>query len=101
MRGYITGSAWKEYVEKGTVHGVLVSGPDGGKLVESEKFEKPLYTPCKPEESGNRHSSHIASSGTTSDYTVQQQRQKQATRMKIFTQIAVGTKCGDSTSRTY
>ena len=46
VRGYITGSAWKEYSQNGTVHGMLVSGPDGRKLQESEEFEKPIYTPC-------------------------------------------------------
>lgn len=47
VRGYITGSAWKEYQERGTVHGMQVSGPNGAKLQESEMLEKPLYTPCK------------------------------------------------------
>ena len=46
VRGYITGSAWKEYSQKGTVHGMPVSGPNGRKLQESEEFEKPIYTPC-------------------------------------------------------
>ena len=47
MRGYITGSAWQEYAEKGTVHGMKLVGPKGRKLIESERLEKPLYTPCK------------------------------------------------------
>ncbi len=46
VRGYITGSAWKEYSEKGTVHGMQVSGADGRRLQESEAFERPLFTPC-------------------------------------------------------
>lgn len=46
VRGYITGSAWKEYTEKGTVHGIRVSGPNGTKLIEGQAFEEPLYTPC-------------------------------------------------------
>lgn len=46
VREYITGSAWKEYTEKGTVHGIRVSGPNGTKLVEGQAFEEPLYTPC-------------------------------------------------------
>ncbi|RQM08481.1 hypothetical protein DH86_00000499 [Scytalidium sp. 3C] len=45
VRGYITGSGWKEYTTKGTVHGMHVEGPGGRKLVESEKLEKPIYTP--------------------------------------------------------
>lgn len=46
VRGYITGSAWQEYTEKGTVHGIRVSGLNGTKLVEGQAFEEPLYTPC-------------------------------------------------------
>ncbi|MCJ1349932.1 Bifunctional purine biosynthetic protein ade1, partial [Peltigera leucophlebia] len=52
VRGYITGSAWKEYTEKGTVHGIRVSGPNGTKLVESQAFEEPLYTPSTKAEAG-------------------------------------------------
>lgn len=48
VRGYISGSAWKEYSVKGTIHGMRVSGRGGGKLQESEKLENPIYTPCKP-----------------------------------------------------
>jgi phosphoribosylaminoimidazole-succinocarboxamide synthase len=48
VRGYITGSAWKEYVQKGTVHGIRVK--EGMK--ESEKFDTPLYTPSTKAEAG-------------------------------------------------
>jgi len=48
VRGYITGSAWKEYQKKGTVHGIKV--PEGMK--ESEMFKKPLYTPSTKAEQG-------------------------------------------------
>ncbi len=47
IRGYVSGSAWKEYSEKGTIHGMTVSGPGGRKLEESEKLDNPIYTPCK------------------------------------------------------
>ena len=49
MRGYITGSGWQEYAEKGTVHGMKLAGLNGRRLIESERLEKPLYTPCKCE----------------------------------------------------
>ncbi|MCJ1427682.1 Bifunctional purine biosynthetic protein ade1 [Sticta canariensis] len=52
VRGYITGSAWKEYSEKGTVHGMELAGPNGRKLVESERMEKPVYTPSTKAEVG-------------------------------------------------
>ncbi len=48
MRGYITGSAWSEYVKKGTVHGLEM--PKG--LRESEKLAKPLWTPSTKAEAG-------------------------------------------------
>jgi len=42
VRGYLAGSGWKEYKQKGTVCGMKL--PDG--LVESSRLEKPLYTPA-------------------------------------------------------
>jgi phosphoribosylaminoimidazole-succinocarboxamide synthase len=48
VRGYITGSAWKEYVKQGTVHGIKVA--DG--LKENEKFPTPIYTPSTKAEQG-------------------------------------------------
>jgi phosphoribosylaminoimidazole-succinocarboxamide synthase len=42
VRGYITGSAWKEYVEKGTVHGI----PQEAGLQCCAPFPRgPIYTP--------------------------------------------------------
>jgi len=41
VRGYITGSAWKEYQEKGEVCGIKL--PQG--LRESEKLPEPIFTP--------------------------------------------------------
>jgi len=41
VRGYITGSAWKEYKAKGTMHGTEL--PAG--LVESERLPEPVFTP--------------------------------------------------------
>ncbi|KAJ5937397.1 Phosphoribosylaminoimidazolesuccinocarboxamide synthase, partial [Penicillium verhagenii] len=49
VRGYITGSAWKEYQKSGTVHGIPV--PAG--LKESEAFPNgPIYTPSTKAEQG-------------------------------------------------
>ncbi|HIJ73321.1 MAG TPA: phosphoribosylaminoimidazolesuccinocarboxamide synthase [Candidatus Hydrogenedentes bacterium] len=42
IRGYLAGSGWREYKEKGTVCGLPL--PAG--LVESSKLEKPLFTPA-------------------------------------------------------
>lgn len=48
VRGYITGSAWSEYQKSGTVHGIAM--PAG--LRESEKLERPIWTPSTKAELG-------------------------------------------------
>lgn len=48
VRGYITGSGWKEYKAKGTVCDIPL--PQG--LQESEKLAEPLYTPSTKAEQG-------------------------------------------------
>ncbi|NRA36768.1 MAG: phosphoribosylaminoimidazolesuccinocarboxamide synthase [Planctomycetes bacterium] len=48
VRGYITGSGWKEYKKKGTVCDIPL--PEG--LQESEKLAAPLYTPSTKAEQG-------------------------------------------------
>ena len=49
VRGYLSGSGWKEYRESGTVCGIAL--PDG--LVESSKLDEPIFTPATKEESGH------------------------------------------------
>jgi phosphoribosylaminoimidazole-succinocarboxamide synthase len=49
VRGYITGSAWKEYESSGTVCGERM--PIG--LEKSEKLEKPIFTPSTKAEEGH------------------------------------------------
>ncbi|KAI9759484.1 MAG: hypothetical protein M4579_002324 [Chaenotheca gracillima] len=48
VRGYVTGSAWVEYQKTGTIHGMRVAPG----LRESEKLEKPLWTPSTKAEMG-------------------------------------------------
>lgn len=48
VRGYISGSGWKEYQKTGTVSGILL--PKG--LVESSKLGHPLFTPSTKAEIG-------------------------------------------------
>lgn len=50
VRGYITGSGWAEYKRTGTVHGIKM--PTG--LQESQKLEKPLWTPSTKAEVGGK-----------------------------------------------
>ncbi|KAK9471878.1 SAICAR synthetase [Dipodascopsis tothii] len=59
VRGYITGSAWKEYQKEGTVHGIKVR--EG--LREAEKLDTPLFTPSTKADQGehdiNIHPSEV------------------------------------------
>jgi phosphoribosylaminoimidazole-succinocarboxamide synthase len=55
VRGYITGSAWSEYKKHGTVHGIEV--PEG--LFESQKLDRPLWTPSTKAEQGE-HDENIS-----------------------------------------
>lgn len=49
VRGYLSGSAWAEYQQQGTVSGVTV--PKG--LRESQELSRPLFTPTTKAESGH------------------------------------------------
>jgi phosphoribosylaminoimidazole-succinocarboxamide synthase len=49
VRGYITGSGWKDYQASGSVSGVAL--PDG--LQESEQLPEPIYTPSTKAEVGH------------------------------------------------
>jgi len=49
VRGYITGSAWKEYRESGTLAGERL--PDG--LIESQELESPIFSPATKAEEGH------------------------------------------------
>jgi phosphoribosylaminoimidazole-succinocarboxamide synthase len=49
VRGYISGSAWEEYKEQGTINHSPM--PEG--LVESQKLEKPIFTPSTKADNGH------------------------------------------------
>jgi len=49
VRGYISGSAWSEYSNNGTVSGMKM--PAG--LLESQKLESPIFTPTTKAEQGH------------------------------------------------
>lgn len=49
VRGYLSGSGWKEYKESGTVCGIKL--PDG--LVESSRLDEPIFTPSTKAEEGH------------------------------------------------
>ena len=49
VRGYLSGSAWEEYKDKGTISGVNM--PAG--LQESEQLKQPVFTPTTKAETGH------------------------------------------------
>ena len=49
VRGYITGSAWKEYRASGTMHGTLM--PDD--LLEASRLPEPVFTPSTKADEGH------------------------------------------------
>ncbi|MDX6586511.1 MAG: phosphoribosylaminoimidazole-succinocarboxamide synthase [Solirubrobacterales bacterium] len=55
VRGYITGSGWKEYKSSGEVCGIAL--PDG--LQESQKLPEPIFTPATKAEVGD-HDENIS-----------------------------------------
>ncbi|WP_322515354.1 phosphoribosylaminoimidazolesuccinocarboxamide synthase [Rhodopseudomonas palustris] len=56
IRGYITGSAWKEYVASGTLAGEAL--PEG--LQESEQLPSPIFSPATKAETGHDENITIA-----------------------------------------
>jgi phosphoribosylaminoimidazole-succinocarboxamide synthase len=49
VRGYITGSAWKEYRASGTMHGTRLPGD----LRESDRLPQPVFTPSTKADTGH------------------------------------------------
>jgi len=54
VRGYLSGSAWKEYAQ----HGTLAGEPLPAGLAESERLDPPLFSPATKAETG--HDENIA-----------------------------------------
>jgi phosphoribosylaminoimidazole-succinocarboxamide synthase len=59
VRGYLSGSGWKEYQQKGTVCGIKLPGG----LVESSRLDEPIFTPSTKAEEG--HDINISFEETT------------------------------------
>jgi phosphoribosylaminoimidazole-succinocarboxamide synthase len=49
VRGYLSGSGWKEYRENGSVCGIRLPGG----LKESDRLPEPIFTPATKEENGH------------------------------------------------
>jgi phosphoribosylaminoimidazole-succinocarboxamide synthase len=58
VRGYLSGSGWKEYRERGTVCGIRL--PDG--LRESDQLPEPIFTPATKAELGE-HDQNLSFDG--------------------------------------
>jgi phosphoribosylaminoimidazole-succinocarboxamide synthase len=56
VRGYISGSAWKEYSRHGTLAGEPL--PDG--LIESDRLPRPIFSPATKAEAGHDENITIA-----------------------------------------
>ena len=57
VRGYITGSAWKEYRSAGTMHGTPL--PEG--MRESDRLPEPVFTPSNKADEGHDENISFAS----------------------------------------
>lgn len=63
VRGYITGSAWTEYMKSGTINGKELPGG----LQESQEFpDGPIYTPSTKAEPGEKDESITVEEGKPS-----------------------------------
>ena len=91
VRGYITGSAWKEYQAKGTVHGMKV--PAG--LQESEEFPGgAIYTPSTKAEAGD-HDENIHPDQATKIVGEEYARRIEFIAVELYTKAReYAAKCG-------
>ena len=68
VRGYITGSAWTSYQKDGTFVGISL--PAG--LQESQKFDKPIWTPSTKAEVGGKDENITAQQGIQDPFCPEQ-----------------------------
>ena len=54
VRGYISGSGWKEYTDSGSVCGIALPGG----LKESQQLPEPIFTPSTKAEQGEHGALH-------------------------------------------
>lgn len=88
VRGYITGSAWSEYRKSGTVHGMPV--PEG--LKESQKLEKPIWTPSTKAEQGE-HDENISRSKAVEIVGEEVAAKVEAASLKIYEMVSWSQDC--------
>ncbi|KAJ3356451.1 Bifunctional purine biosynthetic protein ade1 [Allomyces javanicus] len=83
VRGYITGSGWKEYKAKGTICDIPL--PKG--LVESQKLPAPLFTPSTKAELGD-HDENIHPSKVAEIIGANLAKQVEEVAIKLYTKAA-------------
>ncbi len=88
VRGYISGSGWKDYRESGTICGICL--PNG--LLESSKLESPIFTPSTKAEEG------VHDENITFERAVEIVGQKLAERVKS-TSIAIYSRACEMAER--
>ena len=82
VRGYISGSAWKEYQQTGTVCGIQL--PAG--LKESDKLPEPIFTPATKALSG--HDENISFEEMTKRAGPEISRKLRSLSLEIYTKAA-------------
>ena len=86
VRGYITGSAWSEYKKSGTVHGM----PAPAGLQESQKLEKPLWTPSTKAEQGE-HDENISKQKAIEIVGEEVAKKVEEASLKIYEMVSVSS----------
>jgi phosphoribosylaminoimidazole-succinocarboxamide synthase len=79
VRGYVSGSAWKEYREKGTLAGEPL--PKG--MLECGQFAKPIFSPATKAESG--HDENITRAEMASAIGADNARELERLAMQVYT----------------
>jgi phosphoribosylaminoimidazole-succinocarboxamide synthase len=78
VRGYLAGSSWKEYQERGSSCGIAL--PEG--LKESSKLEKPIFTPTTKADEG--HDMNMTFEELTSSLGEDRAAQLRDTSVRIY-----------------
>jgi phosphoribosylaminoimidazole-succinocarboxamide synthase len=78
VRGYLSGSGWKEYQEKGTICGIRMAHG----LVESSRLDEPIFTPSTKAEEG--HDINISYGETEKIVGKESAEQLRQTSLKIY-----------------
>lgn len=83
VRGYLSGSGWKDYQETGSLCGIPL--PSG--LREGERLPEPLFTPASKKE-GGEHDENISFADMVASVGEQDARELRELSMRIYTRAA-------------